>query len=185
MHDTKTLLISLSVISIFFVSAAGYVVYDLRAENQQASLLMNAADASVRSIDSAASLRVAQDSSADKIVELDKAVLEEGELVPLIERIEKIGTTLGQKTTIASVTVDKAEADAHTTDPDKVHIIIGAEGSWAGSIAFLHALENLPTKVSLGNVSLVSAVSTSDDPAAPTRNIWRLQTEVVVYIFKS
>ncbi|MDB5266809.1 MAG: hypothetical protein JWN89_624 [Parcubacteria group bacterium] len=187
MRDTKTLLVSLSIIALFFVSLLGYAVYDLRGKNQETSLLVNAADASARSTDSALSLRTAKNNSEAAIAELDTSILTEGELVPLIEEIEKTGKDLGLKTSISSVTVDKVDPTAHGNDPDKVHVALEAEGPWAGSIAFIHALQNLPTKISIDDVSIISGTSSGVSPTGKplaAKKIWRLQAALTVYLFK-
>lgn len=185
MTHTKTLLYASLASTLILLAVLSYGFYDIRAKNKETSALLNEADVSTQSNMLAQSIRSMKNNSAGDIMLLDTSTLSDDKLVPFIELIEGVGKGMSLKTTITSVSVDKADARASAVEPAKVHVTVQTEGAWAPSIGFLHALENLPTPVAIDSTTLVAnAISTGGTAKVSGTKLWKTETTITLYSFK-
>lgn len=142
--NSKLFLITLSLIFLVFLAVAIFGFFDIKAKNKKISELLNEADRVSETGDLAQSIRTIQMNAEKDLVTLDKLVLTNNKLVPLIESIEEAGQELGLETKIISV--GKVE-DKKSLGPSTIRITLETQGPWAPTLSFLRAIENLPLRV--------------------------------------
>ena len=167
--NSQILLGLLSVVSLALLGLIVFGVYDIRVKNIETSTLLSEAGqvAEIGSI--AQSIKVLKSSTIEDVNLLNRLALTNDNLVPLIESIESKGRSLNLVTSIASVERNKA---AESTEPDKIRMVIEAEGALAGTFTLLQAIESLPHRVVIDDVSLLE-VSEG----------WHLRVVLLLYIF--
>ena len=151
LNNSKLLLMALSLILIILLTIVALGIYDIKVKNKETFKLLNKADSVAETENLAQSIRVIQASAAEDIAAFDNLVLVDDKLVPLIESIEEVGRELGLDTNIVSVA--KIE-DKKSVEPDIIRIVVETQGSWAPTLSFLRAIENLPYRVMIDESSL-------------------------------
>ena len=151
LNNSKLLLMALSLILIILLTIVALGIYDIKVKNKETFKLLNKADSVAETENLAQSIRVMQASAAEDITAFDNLVLVGDKLVPLIESIEEVGRELGLDTNIVSVA--KIE-DKKSVEPDIIRIVVETQGSWAPTLSFLRAIENLPYRVMIDESSL-------------------------------
>jgi len=151
LNNSKLLLMALSLILIILLTIVALGIYDIKVKNKETFKLLNKADSVAETENLAQSIRVIQASAAEDIAAFDNLVLVDDKLVPLIESIEETGRELGLDTNIVSVA--KIE-DKKSVEPDIIRIVVETQGSWAPTLSFLRAIENLPYRVMIDESSL-------------------------------
>jgi len=84
----------------------------------------------------AQTIRVSRNNAGEDLASLDSLILSQNKIVPFIEMIESLGKQMNLEIKTSSV----------STDETNVFIVIEADGEWARSMNFIHALESLPLK---------------------------------------
>ena len=193
MSKNKTIIFLLSAIFFVVLAILVYGVYEIRSENQKISDISNQADEATRESAVAGSIRSIKNSYAPSINKIESLVITSDKLVPFIESIEKLGKDMGLTIKTTSVSLDKTDSSKEIKYPSRVHISIETDGPWGGSLSFLAALENLPTKVFVDSTSLALDAAPSDSTlltltkgklAGPTVRSWHTSTNITVSIFK-
>ena len=167
--NLKFLLVLLLLVALALLAALALGIYSIQAQNKKTSELLQLADQAVEVSILAQSIRIAKNNAVDDLEVFDRITLSNDTLVPLIEKIEETGQTLGLETKIISVS--KIE-DKKSIEPDIVRIVIEAQGAWGGAFTFLHAIESLPNRVMIDE-SILSKVGDG----------WRLRITLVLYSF--
>lgn len=139
-------------------------IYNIRAKNKETSRLLNQADEAAEVGVLVQSIRLIQNNAREDLEAFEELALSDSKIVPLIESIEKAGQSLGVKTEIASV--------EKTDEPQQLNLIIETEGSWAGTLSFLKAIESLPHRV------MVKSVNVSKD-----ESLWSATIALSLYLF--
>jgi len=169
LKNLKLLLVALVLISLVLLVTMVWGVYSVQAKNKKTSELLHLADQAVEVAILAQSIRIAQNNAAGDLEAFDRITLSNDTLVPLIENIEEAGQALGLDTKIISV--GRIE-DKKSIEPDIIRIMVEAQGAWAGTFAFLHAIESLPNRVMIDESSL-----------SQVGNGWRLGITLSLYSF--
>lgn len=149
--NSKALLITLSLISLVFLSLVVFGIYDIKSKNKNTSELLNQADSVSETGNLAQSIKMMQMNAEEDLSAFEELVLTSDKLVPLIEELESTGRGFGLDTKIISV--GKVE-DKKALEPSMIHIILEAQGPWAETLAFLRAIESLPHRVIIDEASL-------------------------------
>jgi hypothetical protein len=173
--STFTILILTSSVALLLIGILSYGIYEMRSKNQKTFVLLQEADKIATEDLLYQSIRSVRSSIREDLSQFDEVVLTEEKVVPLIERIENAGRTLGLETKIASVSLLKVEGNLPalpTDNPKKVRLIIETKGSRGNSMDFLSALESLPHRVIVDEASL-----TLEEGG------WRTRTSLSVYAF--
>jgi len=141
---TKTILISLSLIILILFGFLFYVLYKIRTQNQKVINLEVQAEELKQMDNIAQTIRFTKNNTGDDLARLDNLILSQDKIVPFIENVEGIGKQMGLKTQITSV----------STDETNVFVEIDTEGEWIRSMDFVHAVENLPLKVTIDEMAI-------------------------------
>ncbi|MDO8728919.1 MAG: hypothetical protein Q7K26_03415 [bacterium] len=181
--NSKLLLVTLSLISIIFISILVWETYNIQLKNKETSERRSLADndAKIESLNQ--SIRMVQTNATEDLAVLDGLTLSSDNLTPLIENIEGAGQIFGLDSNIVSV--EKIE-DKKSSEPDIVRIVVETRGPWAQTLSFLHAIESLPHRVMIDESSLVTD---EVGPASPRQGgagdgaSWRLKIILSLYSF--
>lgn len=162
-------MVTLSLISLIFLSALVFGIYDIKTKNKKTSLLLSEADRTSETGELAQSIKTIKTNAGEDLTTFDEIVFTNEKLVPLIENIESTGRSLGLETKIVSV--GKIE-DKKTLEPNIIRIVLETQGAWAETLAFLRAVESLPHRVMIDDSSL-SEVDVN----------WRLRITLAIHSF--
>jgi hypothetical protein len=188
MTSTKTSLVSYLVLVLILLGMLVYGVWDIRYKNQKTAALLEQAKVLGSADVFAQSTHALRNNYKDDLEFLDHLALDDDSLVSFIELIEKSGKEMGVNASIVSVAVDKEKTTASSTQklPSRVRITIKSDGEWASSVEFLHALENLPTQVSVESSSLMTTLPAGDVSLEKkaVKEPWRLNVVLSIYSFK-
>ncbi len=190
---TKTIL-TFAILAI--IALSGILVYGfdrIKDENESASILQNKSNAASAANNLARTTREDRDKAAGDISVLDQVTLTQAELVPFIELMESTARKMGLSVKISAVNADPSPKISSTTPsnsfipPQAVHISLGTDGPWLASLGFLHALENLPLKVTLDTAALnftppILSPGATTTPASISSN-WHGSFTLTTYIF--
>jgi len=162
---TKTILVSMILSVIILMVVLSYGLYQMRIQSLKAQNLKTQVS-SLEQIDSVAqTIRFLKNNSGDYLASLDKLTFSQTKIVSFIELVEGLGKQFGLEINTVSVTTDK------TT----VHIIFEADGGWARSIDFIHAIENLPFIVLIDDATMTTAQESVRG--------WRTHVELAIPFF--
>ena len=149
MKSSKVLLLILSLVALLLLAFLSLDVYNIRLKNKETSRLLNQVEQATMERTLFQAVRTLQETGTVEIEAFNNLILTDERLVPTFESIEKAGRALGLKTAITSV--DKVDG-ANGGGPQQINLSIETEGTWAGSLAFLHAVESLPHRVIMNDV---------------------------------
>lgn len=170
MSRSKINLILLSFSALVLLMLGVWGVHIIRTKNENTSILLSevnqVADNELRT----KSIEQVRESASAEIALFEQSVLTDVGIASAIEKIETAGRLLNVSTDIVSV--DKASTDANK-NPQELDVVLESIGSWSNNFHFLRAIETLPYKTSLKNVSLTKFGSS-----------WRLNMTVTLYSFK-
>ncbi len=168
-NNSKFFLIVLSLISLILFAVLSFGIYSIQAKNRETSQLLNAVDSATEESMLVRSIKAIQNNADKDLAAFDKLVFSGDKLVPLIEKIEETGRVLGLDTNILSV--GKIE-DKKAIEPNIVRITMETQGSWAPTLSFLRAMENLPYRVMIDESSFVRE-----------ETVWRLKITLALHSF--
>ncbi len=143
---TKTILISLFLLASVLLIVLIYGLYKIRTQSEQVVNLESRAVSLGQMDNVAQSVRFIKNSSGRDLSSLDGLIISQKKVVSFIEMIERLGGNMGLETHTLSVNTDEAT----------VRIALETDGSWARSMDFIRALENLPYKVVLDETTTAS-----------------------------
>jgi len=176
MLRSKSILYILGVLAVILLGVLVDGIYEIRIENQNISQIINQADEADKESTLAGSIRSIKNDYQKQIKEITALLVHSDDIVPLIDSVEKLGKDMGLNTKTSSVVQDKTNAK-EIKYPLIVHINIETEGSWAGSMRYLYALENLPANISIDSVDLTLNDSIKN-------KVWRSNIAFSIYTFK-
>jgi len=141
---TKTILISLSLLSLVLLAVLIFGLYKIRLQSEE-SVSLEGRAASLGQMDNVAqSVRSIKNSSGVDLSKLDDLIVSQKKVVSFIEMIENLGGSMNLLTHTLSV----------NTDETMVRIALETDGSWTRSMNFIQALESLPYKVTLDETTM-------------------------------
>lgn len=149
MNNTQ---IRLSILSFAALALSALLVFDylnIRAESREIARLESLSGETEQREAAARALRALQTSAGGEIEAFENLTLSNESLVPFIESIEEMGRALDLDIKIASVE-KKDEGEGGT---QRIRMVIQAEGGWRGIFTLLKAVESLPYRVMIENVS--------------------------------
>lgn len=166
---SQVILSFLSVILVIFLAVIIFSIFDMRGKNIETSKLLNESSQIVETDNITQSIKVIRSSSIEDINAFNDLVLVDDKLVSLIESIENKGKELGLTLNIVSV---EKRSGAESNTPNTIRMAIEADGTWVGTYAFLRAIESLPHRVMIDEMSFSK---TSDD--------WHLRVVLILSSF--
>lgn len=168
--SSKPILIVLLLVFLALVAALIFGIHDIRTKNTEISRLVNEADRAAETENLIQSIKEFQSEASEDLTTFDSTVFTDDKLVPLIDKIEGLGRSLGLETRIASVSEVE---DKKSAEPKIIKIVIETtEGSWSSTLAFLKTIENLPHRVMVEEAS-----------ASKETDSWRLRMTVSLHSF--
>jgi len=190
MSRNKIILYFLGVASLLFLGVLIYGVLKIRGENQIISQISNQADSDANESALAGSIKSVKNNNLTNINKIDNIIINDNDLVPFLESLEKIGTDVGLTIKTTSLVQDNGTSKS-VKYPLIVHIAVETDGPWVSSLKFIEALENLPTKVAIDSVSLSlgaliqnSGLPTQVKVVKPIGNVWHTSSNLTINIFK-
>ena len=140
-----------SLLCLALVMVLVYGLYKIRIQNQEVENLETQAESLGQMDDIVQSVRSIKINAGADLASLDNLILSQSKMVSFISMVESLGKQMGLKIVTASVATDKAS----------VHITFDTDGVWSRTMDFVHALENLPYKITLDESTISSTGGTS------------------------
>ena len=150
LKESRSILSLLSAVTLVLLALLVLDFYHIRTQNKKTSDMLNLANKAREDESLAQSVRLLQNTAGEDVEALGDLGLTPRRLVETIESIENAGRSLGLDTEIISV--DKIERP-DPSDPQQIVIVIENIGPWAGSFAFLQAMESMPNRVVMKEAS--------------------------------
>src|SRR3989344_6641133 len=135
---------------LIFVALFIASIYSIRGKSKEASKLLNTSREAETIEVRAKAVRALRSELTEEFEIFKELVLSEDKIVDLIEIIEGAGVSLGVETKVISV----AKVDAKNQSPKVIKMIVETNGSWPLTLAMSQALESLPYKVTVEEVSI-------------------------------
>ena len=135
---------------LIFVALFISSIYSIRGKNNETSKLLNTSREADTIEVRAKAVRALRSELTEEFEIFKELVLSEDKIVDLIEIIEGAGVSLGVETKVVSV----AKVDAKNQSPKVIKMIVETNGSWPLTLAMSQALESLPYKVTVEEVSI-------------------------------
>lgn len=151
LNNTKTRLYIASAVALALLAVLIFDVRKMSRENAEIARLVTLSRESEAKANAAQAIRSMQISASEDIKDFENLTLTNERLVPLIESVESVGRALNLDLEIVSVE-KKVEGDG--AGPQRIRMVIEASGGWDGTFLLLKAIEALPHRVMLENVTL-------------------------------
>ena len=135
---------------LIFVALFISSIYSIRGKNNETSKLLNTSREADTIEVRAKAVRALRSELTEEFEIFKELVLSEDKIVDLIEIIEGAGVSLGVETKVVSV----AKVEAKNQSAKIIKMIVETNGSWALTLAMSQALESLPYKVTVEEVSI-------------------------------
>lgn len=182
MHSTssKTLLISVLLLVVALAAVLGYEIYAINYENIETAALASQVADNAKGTQIVGDLKAIQMNDTAELNFLQSLAVSKSTLVPFLELVEKTGSALNLKTKISTVSVDQGKTASTTAN--KLHVTLSTEGDWANSFGFVHALENLPYRVMIDQISL--ATDLTEGTVSAAKPVWRSNIILSLYSFE-
>ena len=135
---------------LIFVALFISSIYSIRGKNNETSKLLNTSREADTIEVRAKAVRALRSELTEEFEIFKELILSEDKIVDLIEIIEGAGVSLGVETKVVSV----AKVDAKNQSPKVIKMIVETNGSWPLTLAMSQALEGLPYKVTVEEVSI-------------------------------
>lgn len=183
---TKSILIFLLTLSVFLVGVIGYGIYYIANKNRETSGLEATIEADSKNSVLIQSIKSIENKSGNDLESLDNLALSKEDLVSFIENLENTAKSMGLNVKIASVSVEAPKDDS---SPSKIHLKIDTSGKWAGTLQFIHALENLPYRAIINSSEIstdkieVNPEELSNASSTQVKIIWKSSSEIALYSF--
>ena len=169
-NGSKPVLILLVVVLAILLAALVFGLYDIKTKNIEISRVINEVDQAAETEGLIQSIKEIQNSASEDLEIFETIVFTSDKLVPLIEAIEEAGNKLGLETKIASVSEIE---DKKSDEPKLIRMVIETSGgSWAATLSFLRAVENLPHRVMVEETNL-----------SKEGESWRLRMTISIHAF--
>ena len=174
--STKSLLVFSTLLILVALLGVGYELYAIQSKSQATNDLAVQAGAGAAGEKLVADLKSLQVEHAADIQALDAVALKRENLASFLDLVERTGTAVGVKSNIESVSVDQNKS-ASTTE-SRVHVTVTSDGSWPQALMYVHAIESLPYRISVDNVTL----GLSNDQKSGV--VWRSSITLSLTAFK-
>ena len=135
---------------LIFVALFISSIYSIRGKNNETSKLLNTSREADTIEVRAKAVRALRSELTEEFEIFKELVLSEDKIVDLIGIIEGAGVSLGVETKVVSV----AKVEAKNQSAKIIKMIVETNGSWALTLAMSQALEGLPYKVTVEEVSI-------------------------------
>ncbi len=152
LNNSKARLYILSAVALALLALLVVDVRKMNSENVETARLVSLSGESETKANAAQTVRSLQASASEEIKAFENLTLTNERLVPLIESVESVGRALGLDLEIVSV---EKKQEGEGTGPQRIRMVIEASGTWSGTFSLVKAIETLPHRVMLENVSLV------------------------------
>lgn len=157
---TKKILVFSIISAIVAFFLFGFLFWLIKSQNESIALLAGEVQQNSAKDDAVRSIRLLFDKNKDSLARLDSFFISKDGVVDFINSIDTLGKKYRVNLAIGEVT---SEIDQKIKDDFKetLKLRLDASGSWGNVIDFLTALENLPYKIKVDQVS-VGLSSASD-----------------------
>ncbi len=141
---------------LFFGSVLGFVFVFLKTETyieKIAELSVGVRDQDIRSTQAQKLVSILKHTT-DTQNALKAFIVTESSIVEVIEKLESLGTRTGVSVNISSLSADD------TGVLGRVRGRVETRGTWSSVLTYMNAIESLPYKISISNISLKRDPST-------------------------
>ncbi len=160
---TSSLFILVVVLNIAALLGLIFLFLVIRDKNEHAASVNNDLENALAQKSQIQLLEKTTGSMQDDIQKLNSFLVTKDNVVSFLERIDALGQATHCTTKVNTVEEIKDGQSA------KIHLLVTATGSWTAVHTFLSALLNIPYKVDVKSVSLVSSLS---DDTTNTKRMW-------------
>jgi Tfp pilus assembly protein PilO len=181
----KKILTTGLVLNIVVWGLYSVVFWQIRAQTQNVSVLSSEAENETKKDETLRIIKTSLSESGNDILLLDSYFVSQEEVDDFIGSMETLGKDMGVNLSVGSVAVepDKGKDDFK----EFLRLKVGINGPWANVIDFLSALENLPYKVRLDQVSVSLGSDAGQSSSAGTKGSpsrWQAEFEFVALKLK-
>ena len=151
--NTQKILVITIVLAMVSLGLYGFLFWQVRSENQEASQLLGEAEQDVEKEKTLRAAKISLEKNKQFIEKIDTYFVPKDGVVGFIQELETIGKQTGVSLTIGGVT---AESDQRTKDDFKetLRIRLETSGSWEKTFYFLSVLESLPYRAQVEQIAL-------------------------------
>lgn len=150
-NNSKVRFSILSIIALALLVLLVVDVWKMNKENAETARLMALSAEVEAKANTAQTIHSLQTSASEEVRAFENLTLTNERLVPLIESVESVGRALGLDLEITSVEKKQEGEDA---GPQRIRMVVEASGTWSGVFSLVKAVEALPHRVMLENVTL-------------------------------
>jgi len=169
-NESKIRLVVSAFIAVGLLTLLFFYTKSISGENAETAKLITSSGQMEEAERAAQLVRSIRASSGADIASFESLVLTSERLVPFIESIESAGRALGVDLEIASV--DKKD-EGEGSALERIRMVVKASGSWSGTYSLLKAIESLPYRVMIENVSLTKNDSAWEEAITLSLNAFK------------
>ncbi len=150
---TKKILIASAIAALVAFVLLGSFFWVIKTQNETIAVLASEANQSSTKDEAVRSIKVSLERNKDALRSVDSFFISKDGVVDFINSLDKLGKQYGVTLNIGEVT---SEVDLKIKDDFKetLKLRLDASGSWSSVMKFLTALENLPYRIKVDQVSL-------------------------------
>lgn len=148
MNKTRQILILVLIIDLAFVGAYGFLFYLIKAKSEEASALSQDLEAKRATEDEISILRHTVNETKDDRAKLESYFVRADNIDAFIEFLKSLGKDAGIDITLSGLTETKGSS---------LTIDLRAQGTFENLFYFMKLAENVPYRINLKRVSLVSS----------------------------
>jgi hypothetical protein len=150
MKNSRTLLITTSVIVLSLLGLLSFNIYRVYSQNRATAQFLEEANQKAIEDNLISSVRKLKAGAAPDIEAFETLVFTSDKIIEAIEKLELLGRSLTVEVEITHVEEVEKLPD---TDGKGLRVALNAQGSWAGLFTWLKALESLPYRVMFDQVN--------------------------------
>jgi hypothetical protein len=173
---TKNLLVFASFLLLVGIAGFSYEFYAIHTEKLASAELESRIQGERATSATLESLRAIQVNNTAELDKIDSIVIARENPVPFLDIIEKTAKRFNLELRVGSVTVTEGKGSRD----DTLSVMLETEGSWKQTIAFVHAIESLPYRVLVDDMSITTDVTSG--VAAPVKQVWHGSATLVLNV---
>lgn len=173
MKKLQTFLIIISALSVVGISLLIFILISIHNNRQAAAELAKKIEEQNLQTNQAENILSLLERTKESQAFLNSYFISDGDIVKAIETIENTGDKADFPVTISGLSADDS-SNLPIGTINKVKARLDGKGSWKGALTFLSALEALPYKMSLSNISLKREGS-GDKTSSP---LWTVSLQI-------
>ncbi len=159
--SVKKIFITILILNIVVIAIYAGMFFLVKIKNEHISSMLNDADRELKKDEFLLKTKLILNENADSISKLDSYFVQRDQAPKFIENIEDLARNLGVDLNVAYVSV---EDETRNKDDFKelLNMRVEVVGSWGRVMSFVSSIENLPYRVLIKNVVIVSEKTQED-----------------------